>query len=341
MTVETSENNTTKFFYDSKYSCLAAGIYKSDNIVHESSSGGAFTAIYEYAINLGYHIFGVKFSNDLKVMHAEAKSTKECEEFRKSKYIMSDINDCYIKISELLKNNEKVLFTGTPCQCLALILFLEAKRICKSNLITVDLVCHGAPNQDIFNSYILELEKKKKEKIFRYVFKQKNKINGKVNSRSAQIIYMSGKKEIVNYDNDPFLRGYYSRLFYRPSCNYCGFAQPNRVSDLTIGDAWGIQSEYKDWDPLKGVSLLIANTYQGKNILDKLGIKMDLRQVSLQWAIKNNSALIEPTKPHINREKFFKEWQEIGFYRAVYKCTNKSIFRRVGAKLYRILCGKR
>ena len=46
-----------------------------------------------------------------------------------------------------------VLFSGTPCQTAGLNLFLRKHY---SNLITVDLICHGVPSPKIWKDYLNE-----------------------------------------------------------------------------------------------------------------------------------------------------------------------------------------
>ena len=62
-----------------------------------------------------------------------------------------------------------------------------------------------------------------------------------------------------------FLKGYYNRLFYRKSCAECPFAVPDRMSDITVGDAWGIEKSKTGWNPVEGVSLILLNSSKGNN----------------------------------------------------------------------------
>ena len=323
----------TSIFNNSSNAILSVGTYCSGEVIENSSSGGAFTALFEFAIEHGYYVVGVKYGPHLTVIHDIAKTIDECMAFRKSKYIMSDVNDCYKKIAQLLLRDNKVLFSGTPCQCAALSLYLKCKKVNLENLIIVDLICHGVANQKIFNSYLEELEKRKKDSIEKYSFKNKKAIKGKINSRSAEILYKSGKCELVTMDHDPFLRGYYARLFYRRSCEECRFARPDRVSDITIGDAWGIEKINPKFDPMKGVSLIIANNNQGKIIVGALSSKMDLESVTLQWAIENNTQLREASRVNNNRAKFFDLWKSEGFTNSVFSCTKQSFVKKWIAKV--------
>lgn len=314
-----------------------AGVHNAEGVVDKSASGGAFTAIYKEMLEVGTNIWGVKFDENFQAIHDSTKDEHECELFRKSKYILSNTNSCYSKIEKQLKNDERVLFTGTPCQCAALHNYLDFKKIKKERLLVVDLICHGAPNQQLFDDYKEELENKEGKKIVSFSFRNKEPHNGKINSRTAKIVFDSGESKIVGIEDDPFLKGYYSRLFYRPSCAHCQFARIERVSDLTIGDAWQIEDIYPNWDSLNGVSLTLVNTEKGRVFFEKLKHQMTLERVEVEWAKKTNSQLVRPTEMHKKRKKFFGLRRKYGFEKAVRIATKRSFVRRVLSRCKRIV----
>ncbi|MBO5248235.1 MAG: Coenzyme F420 hydrogenase/dehydrogenase, beta subunit C-terminal domain [Clostridia bacterium] len=312
-----------------------AGVYDSSDVICKSSSGGAFTAIYEQLLELNYVVYGVCFDENLKVKHAMADSSEGCKAFRKSKYVLGDTNHCYPQIRDRLKNGEKVLFTGTPCQCAALLQFLALAKVDTANLITVDLICHGAPNQTLFDSYVKELEQRENSRVTEYSFRSKTPIERSVNSRSAKIVFANGSVKTVLPKDDPFLKAYYSRLCYRPSCKVCPFAKPQRVSDITLGDAWAIELLYPEWDPLAGVSLILANNEKGKGVVERIKDTMTLRSVTIDWATQSNRQLREPTEFHDRRRRFFRRWKKRGFSSAVAASTKDSLYWSLYAKVKR------
>ena len=52
-----------------------------------------------------------------------------------------------------------MLFTGTPCQVAGLKAYLGGEE---ENLLTVDLMCHGAPSEKVFERYVDETFGKRK-----------------------------------------------------------------------------------------------------------------------------------------------------------------------------------
>lgn len=316
--IEENQSNETAF----------ACVNTDDNVLFNSSSGGAFTSIYKYFIFQGYKVYGVKWGDNFQVQYDCSETEEGCEEFRKSKYILSNTNHCFISIEKQLKNGKKILFSGTPCHCAALKRYLDIRRVPQENLFIIDIICHGAPSQKIFDDYIDESNKRRKSTSI-YTFRFKNKIPycGFVNSRTAEITYDNGSSVIVDAETDAFLKGYYSRLFYRESCLECKFANASRITDMTIGDAWHIEELYPEWDSHAGVSLVIVNTDRAKNICPDIFTDMDIKNVTLEWAIEHNSNLHEPTKVHPKRELFFRTYVNEGFYKAIDISMKPSISR--------------
>lgn len=326
----------TTEFNDSKDEVLV-GTYDADEVIYNSSSGGAFTAIYEEFIKNGYIVYGVMFDGNLKVKHGFAITLGECEKFRKSKYVQSDPDHCYVKIYDQLKNGEKVLFSGTPCQCAALNNYLALKKADTTSLVVIDLLCHGVPCQDLFDRYIAELEEKEGTKVASYQFRNKVPVNDIVNSRTAKISFSNGNVSIINMKKDPFLKGYYHRLFYRPSCGKCVFTKTSRPSDITIGDAWGVSKIYAQFTSTTGTSAIIVNTEKGNAIANNLENRMILKETSLDWLVKNNSVLKKPTVFHKNRNKFFKLLKNCSFEKAVNKTVKTTLIRRVAQKVKKMV----
>lgn len=296
--------------------------------VKASASGGAFWALCQILIPLGYVVVGAAWENNFHIVHKIAYTLEEAQAFRKSKYVASNTSGIYQQVKSLVKDGRKVLFSGTPCQVAACKNFVGVNE----NLLLVDLICHGVPNQDTFDKEVAYLESKHGGKLQSFSFKQKEPVYGIVNSRSAEYTINDRTYRIVPKD-DPYLQGYYSRLFYRPSCGSCHYTQVARVGDITIGDAWDIEKIYKDLNSLSGVSLILFNTPRGGNLLPAMQKCMDLRAVTQEWAVNANAQLREPTTMHKNRSSFFVYFDSKPFVENVALCTHRSIMQRVYKKL--------
>lgn len=131
-----------------------AAVNRDDTLLENSASGGMFSAIAEAFLNEGGCVCGAAMDfkdNVADVRHIMIHSLNELYRLQKSKYVQSSTDKIYKELRTLLKNGEKVLFSGTPCQVEA------AKSIAKragGKLYTIDIICHGVPSQRFFNGEI-------------------------------------------------------------------------------------------------------------------------------------------------------------------------------------------
>lgn len=130
------------------------GIHKNEEVVEQSASGGAFSAIVEaWAPDL---VCGVQWGNHFTAVN-EMKCGKDYHQFSKSKYIISDTNHVYSRAEQAVKAGKKILFSGTPCQVAAFRNYIGGH----DNLLLVDIVCHGAPSAKLLQMHLDSLQLKK------------------------------------------------------------------------------------------------------------------------------------------------------------------------------------
>lgn len=287
------------------------GWAKSEEIRKNSSSGGAATALAIAFIKKG----GLVCSCTLREGEFKfefANSLDDLKKFSGSKYVKSNPEGIYRIIREKLKEGEKVLFIGLPCQVAALKLFIGEKY--ENGLYTVDLICHGTPSPKLLEMYLSENRfslnnirdiKFRKKTVF-HLFNEYEEI---------------GKKKTV--DNYTF--SFLSCLDYTENCYSCKYAKSERVSDITIGDSWG--SELDSEEKKKGISLVLCQSKKGEKLLENS--EMNLLSVDLDNAIKNNKQLQYPSKKPEKRDKFFTYiLDKNGFDKAVMKSYRMVFFKR-------------
>lgn len=305
-----------------------------EEILLKSSSGGAFTGIVNAFCDKDYVIFGVEFDDKNKAVHTYVENKDEIGKYRKSKYVQSDVGDSYIYAKKFLEDGKKVLFTGTPCQIAGLKNYLKKDY---DNLLTVDIICHGVPSQKVLNCYMNYEEKKYKNKIKNISFREKILKSNKYNSRNIAMQLHNGKKVTENWKESAYLRGFHRGLFYRLSCYNCKFANLKRISDITIGDCWGIEKLYPNIDVHKGASLIIVNSKKGSEIINQTHKYMNLIEIPAEFAIKNNSQLERPTYFNTKREEFFNNIDNSNFMTLINKCVPKITIKKVINKIKKII----
>ena len=228
-----------------------------DDMLDNSASGGVFITIAKHYIEKKNGIvYGVILDENFTCKHVEAVTIEELKPMQNSKYIQSEVEDCYPKVKKRLEEGRQVLFTGTPCQIAALKSYLVSDY---DNLLTLEVVCHGVPNQRYWKKYIAE--ESKKRKINSYVFRTRaNRSEGKT-TLEATVTYGAVKKQRPWYTSV-----YYSTFIrnesFRKSCYYCQFARPERVADITMADC-DSEKLYPDFYPKESKSSILLNTEKG------------------------------------------------------------------------------
>ena len=75
-------------------------------------------------------------------------------------------------------------------------------------------------------------------------------------------------------------------LSLRENCYNCNYAGANRVSDITIGDFWGLSNQSKFYDEReKGVSTVIVSTEKGQTFLEKCKNKFFIEEREYKEAV--------------------------------------------------------
>lgn len=281
-----------------------------------SASGGAATEFYKSALNQGYWICGVKYEEQYHVRHSLTKDPKEISAFRQSKYVYSEIEDIYGQMKELLRKKEKVLFISLPCKVAGLYSFLGDKLT--ENLLTVDIVCHGTPPYAQLKEHIKKVAILNSGKL---IFRKENEFLFEVTDNNKIVYSKTGRQ-------DNYLAAFLDGLNYRPSCYNCSYARPERISDITIGDFWGLGSEIPWNHPYTGsISAVLINTEKGRKFWDECRDRFFSEERSVEEAVKGNAQLNHPTPAHPKRAEFERLYKQKGFEEAVQICLQDEIRR--------------
>lgn len=282
---------------------VCAALSTNKTVRLESSSGGIFTELAKFVIKNGGVVFGAAWDENWRVIHIIAKNKDGIANLRGSKYLQSYIGYTYKEILELLKENIKVLFVGTPCQVAALKNFTNDK-----NLITIDLVCHGVPSIKVFELYIYYLFHG--EKITSISFRNKKTGWEKF---CIRIETQSGKVYTKRHFLDPFFSGFLKNVYLRRSCYGCPFNKIPRYGDITLGDYWGVPQNLKNEE---GVSVVLINSEKGLKIFEKIieSRRITAFETDIGIATKENPRIITGNfSIPDSRESFFRDLGKNGF----------------------------
>ncbi len=274
---------------------------KDENSLKNSASGGVAYEICKSAILAGGVAYGAVFNENFEVFHERAASCKDLIKQQGSKYVQSDISRIYKPLKKDCESGIMVVVVGTPCQIAAIKKYLNKDY---ENLLLIDLICHGVPNQNLFSSY-LEYKKMKMNdgKIKDYQFRCKNRGWG-----TTYKIKTENKQQLGNAMQETYYSDFVEALNYRESCYNCHYATIERIGDITIGDFWGINKKKNiNFDYTKGVSCVLINNSKGQKFIDTILSKCFFVETSLDEIKKENSNLVAPAKrPKIRNEYYIK-----------------------------------
>lgn len=296
---------------------------KNEEIRHLSSSGGIFTLLAEKVASEGGIVFGARFNENWDVVHSWTDSIEGIADFRGSKYVQSTIGDTYREVKDFLKQDRKVLFSGTPCQIAGLRKFLRKEY---DNLLTVDLICHGVPSPLAFKSYLLEelsLHNKLQTDIKDICFRRKYTKGGS----GFQIDFKNNEKLDVMRLQHAYSIGFSSNLFLRPSCYHCAEKSLKSGSDITLGDYWGGEKVHGDYCDSKGISVVLVNTKKGTDWIEQF--RKDWMISDYKFVVKYNSSVSESVKSHKRRAEFFENMEKEPFSILTNRLLRKTLFQRV------------
>lgn len=300
---------------------------KDDRILLKSSSGGVFSQLYVHFLRSKGAVCGAVFSDGLSVKHEIAFSETDCKKMRGSKYVQSDINSLFRKIKTLLERNYKVLFTGTPCQVDGLKSFLKHTDL--TNLVTIDIICHGVPSPLVWRDYIHYLEQKYHSGISNFSFRDKEKgwrgFNVSVKFKDKTVLEKSRYTEA-------YIELYGQGAVIRPSCYKCKYSSLLRPSDITIGDFWGIEQLYPEIDDDKGASMMLVNTQKGEDLFQEISDCLNWFEVTRDDILFKQPNLKKATVCNVSREKFWKLYAKGGFIKVGKRYTQIGIWNYLKEK---------
>lgn len=287
----------------------------SDDIREVSSSGGVFTILADQILDSGGHVYGASYDADFDVEHICIDSKGELDLLRGSKYIQSRMNAVYPKVKADLECGIAVLFSGMPCQVAGLKSYLGKDY---SNLLTVDLLCHGIASFDVFEKYHKDVLEGKKLKSLQFKSKKPWGWHAGVNAT----FYDDSKYSCI-FETDPYFVAYIKGLSKNKACGICPFNKLPRQGDITIGDFWKIQDYKPSLNDNKGTSLILINNIKGKKEFDLINKNFPVcEKAPIDIAISGNGCIKYPYRLHPQRDYFFNSYMSEDFGELVKSITS-------------------
>lgn len=280
-----------------------AAVNNDNEIWKSSSSGGAFSAICDTYCDDNTVIFGATFDG-VFVKHGFVIGKKNIHVFRKSKYVQSDMGDCFSKVRKFLELNHRVLFSGTPCQVSGLKSYLGKNY---ENLFCVDFICYGVGSPKVFEDWLKYISKYYKSEIIRYTFRVKRMYIGNLDTYISSYEFKNGRK--VKVSQDLYVSAFLKQLCHRKSCGEsCRYRHQYRLSDITIADFKNQSGIFPEIKERRNLSTIIFNTKKGSILFDKIKGLMTVIPCNMSAIEQYNPLFFKQTSGNPDRTAFFEDY---------------------------------
>lgn len=296
------------------------GGYANDfDEVRTSASGGFATQIAKPFISqYNGAVYGVRYSDDfLRAEYSRIEKLENLHLYKGSKYVQAAKGSVYQQVLMDLKNGNKVLFVGLPCEISALYHFLNDT----SRLYTVALICHGPTSNYIQRDFVKRLHQHNKTAVTSFSVRHK-KTGWKPYYIHAS--FEDGRQYLKQFDFSDY--GIAFQYLKRPSCSVCQYKAGNdmfgTLADITIGDFHAVErgtAKYNKW----GVSQACSHTEKGEELLSLLGESCTLYEVPINDIVKTNKAFYAPIPQKKERGQFSEVFVSRGLHEA---CIQRGIY---------------
>lgn len=274
-----------------------------------STSGGIFSEFALAVLKEGGVVCGASYDGVYEVRHVLIDNRAELEKLRQSKYVQSNMGEIYKEIAAQLSQGKSLLFCGNPCQCQAVFNYCKECKVNIEKLYLIDFICRGSNSPKVYEKFLKELEKEYQSVVNKVWFK--NKTYG-WNCFSTKIEFENGASYLKDRYHDTFIRGYIEEnLYIRPSCADCNFKGFNRISDITLGDFWGVQLRELSKERDGGTSMVMLHTEKGKGLWNTILDRVWSAEKTLKEVTAGNSCFAHSVKYGEHREEFMKDLDRI------------------------------
>lgn len=284
-----------------------AAVSRDEADLMSSASGGASSLLAQETLRRGGIVYGCAMESYRDIRHVRIDRAEDAWKIKGSKYVQSRIGEIYKQVRADLQAGREVMFSGTPCQVAGLRNYL---RKAYPNLLLVDLVCHGVPSQKLLRDNVERVLAESGvaggnyQVTFRRKGRQTSDLRYGVFLAEDAIPVVNGRW--VDFPSNDYIAAFMAGLIFRENCFTCPYARPERGSDITVADFWGLQpcSVPKGC----GVSLMLTSTEKGEKLLDAVREKALMEERPVAEAVRGNGQLQVPSRRPKERDAFLAEY---------------------------------
>lgn len=302
---------------------------KNIDIRKKSSSGGIATTLYLHFLKNNGIVYGAgNIDNNKQIQFQRIENINDLHKIKESKYVHCYINEIFKMVEKDLLDNKEVLFIASPCQISGLKHYLRKDY---DKLFLVDIICHGVPNQRLLFDE-LRKQKIKIDDVYKIGFRTEK------GTYDIHIIDKNGNNLFQqDASKNCYIRNFLKGDIFRENCYKCDYAKSERISDITIGDFWGLNKNSKIYDDMKnGISVVMPITEKGDILLHKIFENVKYDERTIEEAKKENGQLNQPVVGSKSRKKFLKYYPKLGYVKTMKKMRSFKEKLKDNRIIYRI-----
>lgn len=305
-----------------QYPKVYAVRHKSETTRAASRSGGMFTAISDWVLEKNGVLYGCALDENCNAVHIRAENDLGRNRMRGSKYIQSRLGNTYANVKQDLLKGRLVLFSGTSCQIAGLQGYLGKKY---TNLICVDIVCHGVPSPKAWQTYLRWQEGKYHSRVKGIDFRNKRDFGWR--DHVETLMLENGRR----INSRVYTRLFYGECIVRPSCYECPYKSVMHPGDITLADYWGVEKAAPELDDDKGISLVLLNNESGERIFRAVENQIKWKATRLEDSMQK--PLQAPFPKPENRDAFWKDYSTRPFSDVVKRYGSAKLADRLRTEL--------
>lgn len=289
---------------------------KDDYIIKNCSSGGIAYEIARYLNKHNYNICGCEYNvKDQNAVHKIVKSIDEYEKCMGSKYIQSKTENALHEMIKGLKNEDKFVFFGTPCQ-VAGVSKMAIQNNIREKIVLVDFFCHGIPSYFLWKNYLNFIKENKKLcNIQKVNFRDKNK-----GWHEYTLTTADGNTNVFSQsltEGNWFFKFFLSDVCLNDVCYDCKFRADQSFADIRVGDLWC----KKYMSDRRGMSAVLTFTEIGDKIIKELSnvckIDQEATEIVIEEQIKSTIPIPTFRKSIIKDLKNNKSFPKIYYQKVI------------------------
>ncbi|GAG75136.1 unnamed protein product, partial [marine sediment metagenome] len=251
-------------------------------------------------INRGGLVVGVLMPY-LEPYYTATQNLDIVKNMRGSKYLQAELSSVILNCMRNFKG--QILFVGLPCT----IRMMKRTFRNKSNILYVELKCHGVIKKDAFNKY----QKKYLKDASTISFRDKGR-----GWRKSVVSYKTTKDSLKHRANSKLIRDFLNNTNLKGQCIHC---KQQGYGDIILADYWNCPSHLEN---KKGTSQVITVTTNGQRFFNSL-CNIERKENSLNKVAIMGGASVNNNGSMILTQNFMdylsKEIKDIDFTIVGYK----------------------